>query len=85
MPIGESGIHPISAGRSEALGTIAEIGTQERLRRAALLPAKQRLDTSALKYRDWLDVLDWATSGSAPQEKCRLFRDKGIKAYQLEG
>lgn len=35
------------------------------------------------KYTDWLEVLDWATSGCTAEEKRKLFRDNGIKAYRL--
>jgi L-fuconolactonase len=35
------------------------------------------------KYTDWLEVLDWATSGCTAAEKRKLFRDNGIKAYRL--
>ena len=34
-------------------------------------------------YTDWLEVLDWATSGCTAEEKRKLFRDNGIKAYRL--
>jgi L-fuconolactonase len=34
-------------------------------------------------YTDWPDVLDWATSGCAADEKRKLFRDNGIRAYRL--
>ncbi len=37
------------------------------------------------KYTDWLEVLDWATSGCTPEEKRKLFRDNGKKAYRLAG
>lgn len=33
-------------------------------------------------YLDWLDVLDWATSGCTAEEKRKLFRDNGKKAYR---
>ena len=35
------------------------------------------------KYADWLDALDWATAGCTKDEKRKLFRDNGIKAYRL--
>lgn len=35
------------------------------------------------KYTDWLEVLDWATSGCSTEEKRKLFRDNGIRAYRL--
>jgi L-fuconolactonase len=35
------------------------------------------------KYTDWLEVLDWATEGCTREEKRKLFRDNGIKAYRL--
>ncbi len=35
------------------------------------------------KYTDWIGVLDWATSGCTPEEKRKLFRDNGIRAYRL--
>lgn len=35
------------------------------------------------KYTDWLEVLDWATEGCSAEEKRKLFRDNGIKAYRL--
>jgi L-fuconolactonase len=35
------------------------------------------------KYTDWIEVLDWATSGCTAEEKRKLFRDNGIKAYRL--
>ena len=35
------------------------------------------------KYTDWLEVLDWATAGCTAEEKRKLFRDNGIKAYRL--
>jgi L-fuconolactonase len=34
-------------------------------------------------YVSWLETLDWATSGSSPQEKRKLFRDNAIRAYRL--
>lgn len=36
------------------------------------------------RYTDWLEVLDWATSGCTVEEKRKLFRDNGIKAYRLD-
>jgi L-fuconolactonase len=35
------------------------------------------------KYTDWLEVLDWATAGCSQEEKRKLFRDNGIRAYRL--
>ncbi len=35
------------------------------------------------KYTDWLEILDWATQGCTAEEKRKLFRDNGIKAYRL--
>ena len=35
------------------------------------------------KYTDWIGVLDWATAGCTPEEKRKLFRDNGIRAYRL--
>ena len=35
------------------------------------------------KYTDWLEVLDWATEGCTRDEKLKLFRDNGIRAYRL--
>ena len=35
-------------------------------------------------YHSWLEVLDWATAGCTAQEKRKLFRDNGIRAYRLE-
>ena len=35
------------------------------------------------RYTDWLEVLDWATTGCTPEEKRKLFRDNGIAAYRL--
>lgn len=35
------------------------------------------------KYTDWLEVLDWATEGCTVEEKRKLFRDNGIRAYRL--
>lgn len=35
------------------------------------------------KYTDWIGVLDWATSGCTAEEKRKLFRDNGIRAYRL--
>jgi len=35
------------------------------------------------KYTDWLEVLDWATEGCTREEKRKLFRDNGIRAYRL--
>lgn len=34
-------------------------------------------------YTDWIGVLDWATEGVTAEEKRKLFRDNGIKAYRL--
>ena len=34
-------------------------------------------------YPDWLEVLDWATEGCTREEKLKLFRDNGKKAYRL--
>lgn len=36
-------------------------------------------------YADWVDVLDWATSGCSAEEKRKLFRDNAIRAYRLNG
>ena len=36
-------------------------------------------------YTDWLEVLDWATTGVTAAEKRKLFRDNGIRAYRLGG
>lgn len=36
------------------------------------------------KYTDWLEVLDWATEGCTREEKRKLFRDNGIRAYRLQ-
>lgn len=35
------------------------------------------------KYTDWIGVLDWATAGVTAEEKRKLFRDNGIRAYRL--
>ena len=35
------------------------------------------------KYSDWIGVLDWATAGCTPEEKRKLFRDNGMRAYRL--
>ena len=35
------------------------------------------------KYTDWIEVLDWATSGCTPEERRKLFRDNGVRAYRL--
>lgn len=35
------------------------------------------------KYTDWIQVLDWATSGCTAEERRKLFRDNGMKAYRL--
>lgn len=35
------------------------------------------------KYTDWISVLDWATSGCTAEERRKLFRDNGIRAYRL--
>lgn len=35
------------------------------------------------EYKTWLGVLDWATAGCTPGERRKLFRDNGIRAYQL--
>ena len=35
------------------------------------------------KYTEWLEVLDWATAGSTAEERRKLFRDNGIKAYRF--
>ena len=34
-------------------------------------------------YTDWISVLDWATEGVTKEEKRKLFRDNGIRAYRL--
>jgi L-fuconolactonase len=34
-------------------------------------------------YRQWVDILDWATSGMNAVEKRKLFRDNAIKTYRL--
>lgn len=34
-------------------------------------------------YVRWLECLDWATAGSSPMERRKLFRDNAIKAYRL--
>ena len=35
------------------------------------------------RYTDWIGVLDWATAGCTPEEKRKLFRDNGMRAYRL--
>jgi L-fuconolactonase len=35
-------------------------------------------------YLQWLQTLDWATSGFAPAEKRKLFRDNAVRAYRLD-
>jgi L-fuconolactonase len=35
------------------------------------------------RYTAWIDVLDWATSGCSREEKLKLFRENGIRAYRL--
>jgi len=35
------------------------------------------------KYTDWLEVLDWATSHCTAEERRKLFRDNGRRAYRL--
>lgn len=35
------------------------------------------------RYTDWIGVLDWATDGVTREEKRKLFRDNGIRAYRL--
>jgi len=34
-------------------------------------------------YPEWLETLDWATSGFSKDEKRKLFRDNAVKAYRL--
>ncbi len=34
-------------------------------------------------YPQWLETLDWATSGFSKDEKRKLFRDYAVKAYRL--
>lgn len=34
-------------------------------------------------YTSWLEVMDWATEGCTQEERLKLFRDTGIKAYRL--
>ncbi len=34
-------------------------------------------------YTSWIEVLDWATEGCTREEKLKLFRDNGIRAYRL--
>jgi L-fuconolactonase len=34
-------------------------------------------------YRQWVEVLDWATDDMTPVEKRKLFRDNAIKTYRL--
>jgi L-fuconolactonase len=34
-------------------------------------------------YAGWVDILDWATAGCTDEERRKLFRDNGIKAYRL--
>ena len=34
-------------------------------------------------YSQWLETLDWATSGFSAADKRKLFRDNAIKAYRL--
>jgi len=35
-------------------------------------------------YVQWVETLDWATSGMTKSEKRKLFRDNAIKAYRLK-
>jgi L-fuconolactonase len=35
-------------------------------------------------YAQWVETLDWATSGMSAAEKRKLFRDNAIKTYRLE-
>jgi len=35
-------------------------------------------------YLQWLTTLDWATSGFAPADKRKLFRDNAVRAYRLD-
>jgi L-fuconolactonase len=34
-------------------------------------------------YTSWIEVLDWATQGLTHEERLKLFRDNGIRAYRL--
>lgn len=34
-------------------------------------------------YREWVDVVDWATSGMGTTEKRKIFRDNAIRTYGL--
>jgi L-fuconolactonase len=36
------------------------------------------------RYTDWLEVLDWATSGCSKEDKRRLFHDNAIRVYRLK-
>ena len=35
------------------------------------------------RYTQWIEVLDWATSGCTPAEKRGIFRENAVKAYRL--
>ncbi|HLH50098.1 MAG TPA: amidohydrolase family protein [Roseiarcus sp.] len=34
-------------------------------------------------YRQWVEIVDWATSGMSAAEKRKLFRDNAIRTYRL--
>jgi len=35
------------------------------------------------RYTQWIEVLDWATSGCSPADKRKLFRDNAMRTYRL--
>ena len=39
----------------------------------------------AIRYPEWVEIVDWVTEGASPEEKRKLFRDNAIAFYRLEG
>ena len=39
----------------------------------------------AIRYPEWVEIVDWVTEGISPEEKRKLFRDNAIAFYRLGG
>ena len=39
----------------------------------------------ALRYPEWVEIIEWALAGSSEEEFRKLFRDNATAFYRLEG
>jgi L-fuconolactonase len=37
----------------------------------------------AVRYPEWVDIVDWVVEGSSAGEKRKLFRDNAVRFYRL--